>query len=133
MYANALRTFNARVLIVAPGFFRPEGVHGYPPVIAIHIPAYHIVPRVGLVRTVQIPGREPGDPAHAMELIADVVSRERRAEDMERLLLWLVLDKDAAADVRARCAGILGAMDGWEEVARDLEFECKPLPDSLTQ
>ncbi|KAM5545381.1 hypothetical protein V8D89_000994 [Ganoderma adspersum] len=60
-----------------------------------------------------------GDRPRAMELVGG----EGRAVGRE-WPVWLVFGKDADADVRAKCT------DRWEDVARDLEFECEPLRGS---
>nr|VWO94541.1 ATP-dependent RNA helicase CshA (EC [Ganoderma boninense] len=124
-YATELRPFGVRVLIVAPGSFRTEGVHSYPPTITTRIPAYEDARNAGLARFAAVAGRERGDPARAMELLVDVVKGEGRAAGRE-WPLWLVLGRDAYADVRAKCARLLETMDRWEDVATDLEFECEP-------
>lgn len=111
-----------RVLIVAPGSFRTEGVHAYPPTITTRIAAYEDARNAGLARFAGIAGKERGDPARAMELLVDVVKGEGRAAGRE-WPLWLVLGRDAYVDVRAKCAKILETMEKWEDVATDLEFE----------
>ena len=110
------------MLIVAPGSFRTEGVHAYPATINTRIPAYEAARTAGMARFEGIAGKERGDPAKAMELLVDVVKGEGRAAGRE-WPLWLVLGRDAYADVRAKCAKILETMDKWEDVATDLEFE----------
>ena len=113
-----------RVLIVAPGSFRTEGVHAYPPTITTRIAAYEDARNAGLARFAGIAGKERGDPARAMELLVDVVKGEGRAAGRE-WPLWLVLGRDAYTDVRAKTRQLLATMDAWEDVATDLEFDCE--------
>ncbi|RPD81368.1 NAD(P)-binding protein, partial [Lentinus tigrinus ALCF2SS1-7] len=122
-YASELRPFGVRVLIVAPGAFRTEGVHAYPATINTHIPAYDDMRNAGMARFTAIAGHEKGDPAKAMELLVDVVKGEGRAAGRE-WPLWLVLGRDAYVDVRAKTQKLLATMDAWEDVATDLEFDC---------
>ena len=124
-YASELRPFGVRVLIVAPGAFRTEGVHAYPATIHNHVPVYDDMRNAGMARFAQIAGHEKGDPAKAMELLVDVVKGEGRAAGRE-WPLWLVMGRDAYADVRAKTHKLLATMDAWEDVATDLEFDCEP-------
>ncbi|OCH94477.1 NAD(P)-binding protein [Obba rivulosa] len=121
-YATELRPFGIRVLIVAPGAFRTEGVHAYPITIHNHIPDYDDMRTAGMARFTSIAGREKGDPAKAMTLVVDVVRGEGRARGRE-WPLWLVLGRDAYADVQAKCNKLLSTMDAWEDVATDLDFD----------
>ena len=123
-YHAELRPFGVRVLIVAPGAFRTEGVHAYPATIHNHVPAYDAARNAGMARFAAIAGNERGDPARAMELVVDVVRGEGAAAGRE-WPLWLVLGRDAYTDVRAKCERILKTMDAWEDVATEaLEFPC---------
>ena len=111
-----------RVLIVAPGAFRTEGVHAYPATIHTHVPAYDAARTAGMARFAALAGTERGDPARAMELVVDVVRGEGAAQGRD-WPLWLVLGRDAYVDVRAKCERILQTMDAWEDVATEkLEF-----------
>ena len=115
-----------RVLIVAPGAFRTEGVHAYPATIHNHVPAYDAARNAGMARFAAIAGNERGDPARAMELLVDVVRGEGAARGRP-WPMWLVLGADAYADVRAKTARLLETMAVWEDVATDVEFEaCAP-------
>ena len=122
-YASELRPFGIRVLIVAPGAFRTEGVHAYPATINNHVPAYDDMRNAGMARFTALAGHEKGDPAKAMELLVDVVKGEGRAAGRE-WPLWLVLGRDAYVDIRAKTQKLLATMDAWEDVATDLEFDC---------
>lgn len=120
-YAAELKPFGVRVLIVAPGAFRTEGVHAYPATIHNHVPAYDAARNAGMARFAAVAGNERGDPARAMDLLVDVVKGEGRAAGRE-WPLWLVLGRDAYTDVRAKVGRLLKTMDAWEDVATDLEF-----------
>ncbi|OBZ70280.1 putative oxidoreductase YusZ [Grifola frondosa] len=122
-YSTELRPFGIRVLIVAPGAFRTEGVHSYPVTINRHVPAYDEMREAGMARFAAIAGHEKGDPAKAMELVVDVVKGEGKAKGRE-WPLWLILGRDAYTDVRNKCHKVLRTMDAWEDVATDLEFDC---------
>ena len=123
-YASELAQFSIRVSVVIPGSFR-TGALGQPITIHKRIPDYDMLREKGRARFSSISGYEKGDPRKAMELLVDVVKGEGRAKGRE-WPLWLVLGRDAYADVRAKTAKLLETMKAWEDVATDLEFDCEP-------
>ena len=61
----------------------------------------------------------------AEEAADEVFGTAHRAKGRE-WPLWLVLGRDAYADVRAKTAKLLETMKAWEDVATDVEFDCEP-------
>lgn len=121
-YAAELRPFGIRVMVVAPGSFRTEGVHKYPATIHRRHSVYDNTREAIMNRFTNLAGTEKGDPAKAMNLLVDIVKGEGKAKGKEWPNL-LVLGKDAYADVRMKCEQTMHALEAWEDVATDLEFD----------
>ena len=121
-YASELRPFGVRVLIVAPGAFRTEGVHAYPATIHNHVPVYDEMRNAGMARFAQIAGHEKGDPAKAMELLVDVVRGEGKARG-KAWSLYLPLGSTAEEAVRGKAETMLGVLEEWGEIIRDLDLD----------
>ncbi|KAG1815602.1 uncharacterized protein BJ212DRAFT_1481373 [Suillus subaureus] len=107
--ALELEPFNIRVLLVEPGSFRTEGILDYD--------EQRAVGRVNFSKTA---GKQPGDPDKAMEIVVDVVKGEGCAAGRE-WPLYLVLGKDAEADIRNKCAKVLKHLDDWNDVIRGVD------------
>lgn len=120
-YAAELAQFSIRVSVVIPGSFR-TGALGQPMTINKHIPEYDLLRERGAARFNSISGNERGSPSKAMELLVDVVRGEGRAYGRE-WPMWLFMGADAYRDVRGKCDRVLNALDEWEDVATDLEFD----------
>ena len=75
-----------------------------------------------MTRFANLAGTEKGDPEKAMDLLVDIVKGEGKAKGREWPNL-LVLGKDAYADVRSKCEKTMRALEAWEDVATDLEFD----------
>jgi len=121
-----LSHFHIRVLLVEPGAFRTEGIYGQPYFDLNPIEDYDSVRKKAITRFASIPGREPGDPDKAVEVIVDVV----RGEGVAKGKPWpeyLFLGDDAEDAVRAKCSKILKVLDEWAEVTRNVGFH-PPLP-----
>lgn len=73
-------------------------------------------------RFTSLAGTEKGDPAKAMDLLVDIVKGEGKAKGKEWPSL-LVLGKDAYTDVRSKCEQTMRALEAWEDIATDLEFD----------
>ena len=110
------------MLIVAPGSFRTEGVHAYPATINTRIPAYEAARTAGMARFEGIAGKERGDPAKAMRVLADVVRGEGVAEGKE-WPLYLPLGAEAEVAIRDKCKRVTGVLDVWGEVIRDTRLD----------
>lgn len=122
--AAELAPLNIRVLLVEPGAFRTEGIYGNQYFMDNQIPDYDSLRALSKKRFASVPGTEKGDPDKAMEAIVDVV----RGEGVAKGRAWpgyLVLGEDAEADVRAKCAKVLGVLDEWQDVARGVSFGSK--------
>jgi hypothetical protein len=113
--------FHIRVLLVEPGAFRTEGIYGQPYYDLNPIEEYDSLRRSAMTRFASIPGREPGDPDKAVEVIVDVV----RGEGVAKGRPWpdyLFLGDDAEAAVRAKCSKFLKVLDEWADVTRNVSF-----------
>lgn len=67
-------------------------------------------------------GKQPSDPVKAMTAIIDVVRGEGPAKGKD-WPLWLVLGKDAEADLRENCEVRLKNLDEWKDVTRGVAVD----------
>ncbi|KAH0828727.1 hypothetical protein J3R83DRAFT_3138 [Lanmaoa asiatica] len=95
--AVELAPLNIRVLIVEPGAFRTEGIYRNPFYASNPIPDYEEQRADSLLTYNAVAGKQPGDPAKAMNAVVDVVRGEGVAAGRE-WPLYLVLGKDAEID-----------------------------------
>jgi len=119
---SELATFNIRVLLVAPGSFRTEGIFGQQWYTDNPIAAYDALRESGQARQLSLPGSEKGDPDKAMEVVVDVV----RAEGVAKGRPWpgyLILGEDAVRDVGNKCNKVLGVLSEWKDVACSVNFD----------
>ncbi|KAF5370907.1 hypothetical protein D9615_009800 [Tricholomella constricta] len=117
-----LAQFNIRVLLVAPGSFRTEGIYAQAFNTQNPIAAYDAMRQTSASRNQAVAGNEKGDPDKAMEAVIDVV----RGEGVAKGRTWpgyLVLGEDAEHDVRAQCNKILKALDEWKDVSCGVNFD----------
>ncbi|TFK33479.1 hypothetical protein BDQ12DRAFT_691158 [Crucibulum laeve] len=117
-----LAPLNVRVLLVAPGAFRTEGIYGQQFYVDNPIPDYDNIRITSKAQFASVSGTEKGDPAKAMEVLVDVV----RGEGVAKGRPWpgyLVLGEDAEADVRNKSAKVLAVLDEWKDVARGVNFD----------
>lgn len=63
-----------------------------------------------------------GDPAKAMELLVDVVRGEGKAKG-KAWPLYLPMGATTDDAIQAKTKTILGVLDEWRDVIRDLEFD----------
>ncbi|RDB25896.1 putative oxidoreductase YusZ [Hypsizygus marmoreus] len=117
-----LAPFNIRVLLVAPGSFRTEGIYGQQYNTSNPIPANDAIRAVSIQRFHAIPGSEKGDPDKAMEAVVDVVRGEGVAKGRP-WPLYLVLGEDAENDVEVKCTKVLKALEDWKDVTRGVNFD----------
>jgi NAD(P)-dependent dehydrogenase (short-subunit alcohol dehydrogenase family) len=111
-----------RVLLIAPGSFRTEGIYGYDFFTGNPIPYYDDLRTAAVERFDSVPGTELGDPVKAMEAVADVV----RGEGVAKGRPWpqyLILGEDAERDVRSKCQKILDALDEWKDVTGSVSYD----------
>ncbi|OAX35350.1 NAD(P)-binding protein [Rhizopogon vinicolor AM-OR11-026] len=114
--------FNIRVLIVEPGAFRTENIYiNKFDTWTNPIPDYDDIRASANAMWGSIHGKQPGDPVKAMKIIVDVVKGEGVAVGRE-WPLYLILGEDAERDVRNKCAKILGHLDEWQDVIRDVNL-----------
>ena len=107
---------------LSPGRSFRTSALGQPLTVHRHIPAYDMLREKGRARFNSISGYERGDPRRAMELLVDVVRGEGAAAGRP-WPMWLFMGRDVYRDVRGKCDAVLHALDEWEDVATDLEFD----------
>lgn len=120
--AVELAPLGIRVLLVAPGSFRTEGIYGQGYSCATSIKDYDDIRTLSRQRIGSIAGLEKGDPKKAMEVVVDVV----RGEGVAKGKSWpgiLVLGEDAEKDARERCTKVLEVLDEWKDVSRGVSFD----------
>jgi hypothetical protein len=117
-----LAPFSIKVLIVAPGSFRTEGIYGQPFFTSNPIPAYDTLRSMIIQRVGTVPGTERGDPDKAMEAVVDVVNGEGKARGRP-FPLYLALGQDADVDIRARSAKLVNHMDDWGDVIKNVNID----------
>ncbi|KAG0709824.1 hypothetical protein DFH29DRAFT_885950 [Suillus ampliporus] len=118
--ALELKPFNIRVLLVEPGAFRTENIYSHQWDCSNPIPDYDEQRADGCVNFSKPAGKQPGDPDKAMNIVVDVVKGEGRAAGRE-WPLYLVLGRDAEADIRNKCAKVLKHLDDWNDVVRGVD------------
>lgn len=120
--AVELAEFNIRVLLVAPGSFRTEGIYRHSYLTTNQISDYDTVRNASIKRFMSVMGNEKGDPDKGMAALVDVV----RGEGVAAGRPWpglLVLGEDAASDVRTKSNKILETLTSWEDVSRGVSFD----------
>ena len=120
--AVELAPFGVRVLNVAPGAFRTEGIYSNGFYDQNKLASYDDIRNAAAKRFASIPGTEKGDPTKAMEILVDVVRGEGVAKDKP----WpemLVLGEDAELDIREKCERTLRTLDEWKAVSANLNLE----------
>lgn len=118
-----LAPFGVKVLLVAPGAFRTEGIYGGQFPKDNLIPAYDTMREASIKRFHSIAGTEKGDPDKAMELLVDVVRGEGQAAGRP-WPFYLVLGEDAAANARSRANKVIKDIEGWEDLTgKAVQFE----------
>lgn len=120
--AHELKSLNIGVLIVEPGAFRTENIYSYPWTSPYHSPTLDALREQALAYWRNVPGRQPGDPDKASKVIVDVVRGEGPAAGKE-MPLWLVLGKDAEANIRDKVGRVLKNLDEWAEVVRGTDLD----------
>jgi len=118
-----LSPFNIRVLLVAPGAFRTEGIYGQKYHVEKPISAYDQMRDASQKMFQAVPGTQKGDPDKAMEVVVDVV----RGEGIAKERPWpgfLVLGEDAERELVAKCNKVLQLVEEWGDVSRSVLFDC---------
>jgi NAD(P)-dependent dehydrogenase (short-subunit alcohol dehydrogenase family) len=110
-----LTPLGVKVLLVAPGSFRTEGIYGGQFPKDNLIPAYDNLREASIKRFNSIAGTEKGDPDKAMDLVVDVVRGEGKAAGRP-WPLYLLLGEDAAANARNRANKVISDIEGWEDL-----------------
>ncbi|TFK93350.1 NAD-P-binding protein [Polyporus arcularius HHB13444] len=116
-----LTPFGIRTLIVEPGLFRTNFLDD--PVYAGNpIPDYDVMREEIAKRRRGARERMNGDPAKAMELLVDVVRGEGKAKG-KAWPLYLPLGWATDDAIQAKTKTILGVLDEWRDVIRDLDYD----------
>jgi hypothetical protein len=117
-----LAPFSIKVLIVAPGSFKTEGIYGQAFFTSNSIPAYDDLRNT----TMQCFGvdavTQKGDPDKAMEAVVDVVRGEGKAKGRP-WPLYLALGDDADEGIRQKSTKLLKHVDEWGDVIRSVNFD----------
>jgi hypothetical protein len=117
-----LAQFSIKVLIVAPGSFRTEGIYGQPFFTSNAIPVYDDLRNITMQRFGAVAGTQKGDPDKAMEVVVDVVNGEGKAKGRP-WPLYLALGDDAHEDIRQKSTKLLKHVDEWGDVVRSVNFD----------
>lgn len=117
-----LAPFSIKVLIVAPGSFRTEGIYGQPFFVSNPITVYDDIRNTAMQRFAAVPGTQKGDPDKAMEVVVDVVKGEGKAKGRP-WPLYLALGDDADDDIREKTNKLLEHVDQWSDVIRSVNFD----------
>ncbi|KAG7441462.1 NAD(P)-binding protein [Guyanagaster necrorhizus] len=119
--SSELAPFNVRVLLVAPGAFRTEGMYSIPFNVKNPISDYDDIRTSAIARFGSVPGTEPGDPVKAMETLVDTVRGEGSAEG-KAWPTWLLLGHDAEKDLRTKWDKLRTTLEEWGSVVRGVWF-----------
>ncbi|KAF8623733.1 hypothetical protein AX15_006227 [Amanita polypyramis BW_CC] len=120
-FTAELAPLGVRVLQVAPGAFRTEGIYSYEFYSDNAVAANDELRAAAANRFASLSGTQEGDPVKAMEVLVDTV----RGEGVAKGKPWpglLVLGEDAERDLRNKCTRIIQILDEWKEVARSCNF-----------
>ncbi|KDQ52234.1 hypothetical protein JAAARDRAFT_485595 [Jaapia argillacea MUCL 33604] len=117
-----LAPFNIRVLIVEPGAFRTNAIFTQPYFTSNPIPDYDDLRAKSQAAFEAVRGKQPGDPAKAMEAVLDVVRGEGRAKGRS-WPTYLPLGEIAEKGIKEKCSRIVGVLDEWADVVRDVNFD----------
>jgi NAD(P)-dependent dehydrogenase (short-subunit alcohol dehydrogenase family) len=122
--ALELAPFNIRVLLVAPGLFRHEGIHAVKYYTGNPIPAYDPIrnAHLKLFEGLGSAERFGGDSDKAMDRIVDVVRGEGLAKGRE-WPLYLILGEDAVQQLKLHCNELLDVLDKWGDVATSVGYD----------
>lgn len=114
--AQEVGPLGIKVTVVAPGAFRTDFLseHSIRKSALVSDGYANSVGRV-LNYLAAIAGKQPGDPARAVEALLTVV-------DAEQPPLHLLLGSDALRRAREKLDALIEEMDRWEEVTRGTEF-----------
>jgi len=111
-----------RVLLIAPGSFRTEGIYGQKFFTDNPIPYYDDLRKAAVLRFGSVPGTQRGDPDKAMEAVVDIVRGEGVAKGRP-CPRYLILGEDAEQDVRTKSHKILNALDEWRDVTCGVSYD----------
>jgi len=117
-----LAPFSIKVLIVAPGSFKTEGIYGQAFFTSNSIPAYDDLRNTTIRRFSAVPGTQKGDPNKAMEAVVDVVKGEGKAIGRP-WPLYLALGDDADDGIRQKSTKLLRHVDEWGDVIKSVNFD----------
>jgi hypothetical protein len=114
--------FNIRVLIVEPGAFRTENIFAQSMYSGNQIADYDEQREKALKFFAGIDKTLGGDPVKAMDLLADVVRGEGRAEG-KPWPLYLPLGKETEDAIRRKTAVLGKVLDDWSQITADTRLD----------
>jgi predicted metal-dependent enzyme (double-stranded beta helix superfamily) len=117
-----LAPFAIKVLIVAPGSFRTEGIYGQPFFTSNPISIYDELRNITMQHFSAVPGTQKGDPNKAMEVVVDVVKGEGKAKGRP-WPTYLALGNDADEGIRQKSTRLLKHVDEWGDVIGSVHFD----------
>ncbi|OBZ71536.1 putative oxidoreductase YusZ [Grifola frondosa] len=120
--AAEVAAFSIRVLIVEPGAFCTEKIFSDPSCGGSHMPDYDGMRLKAEATCIQVRSQLSGDPAKAMELLADVVRNEGKAKG-KPWPLYLPLGEAAEVSIRNKCQKMLDVLDEWKDVICDTKLD----------
>ena len=111
--------FGVRVVLVQPGAHRTNIIEATAKsdMIQQKIADYDTMRSMIFAKYIAQIGKQPGDPAKAMDVVVDLVRGEGMVEGREPPL-WLVLGSDAEQNLRDRMTERLQNLDEWADVTR---------------
>jgi len=112
-----------KVLIVAPGSFKTEGIYNQTFYNSNPIPANDDLRRTAAKHFgPNVVRAQRGDPQKAMEAVLDVVMGEGKAKGRP-WPLYLALGDDADRDIRQKSTRLLQHIDQWGDVIKNVNFD----------
>lgn len=114
--------FNVRVLIVEPGAFRTENIFSQPMYEGNAFEDYDKTREIASRKFDELNGKQPGDPAKAMEILADVVRGEGRAKGRP-WPLYLPLGIETEQAIRRKFDIMDKVLEDWGDVIRDTRVD----------
>lgn len=86
------------------------------------IPEYDAATEAFHSRLEHTNGKQPGDPAQAVERIVDIVDRKGHFTGHQNIPLRIVLGSDAVEIVRSQCQEMLNDLDKQKDLGKSTDF-----------
>jgi NAD(P)-dependent dehydrogenase (short-subunit alcohol dehydrogenase family) len=117
--AQEVKPFGIKVLIVEPGAFRTDFLGRSMTIAAKRMPIYDETAAGMRDFSANMSGRQPGDPAKAVEVIL-------KAVDAPDAPLRLPLGPDAHRNIKAKLASVAADLEAWSALTTVTNFEPAP-------